>query len=436
MLKGKLIRRDLVLLYLTNVAQKVPSFLAAMVLTRVFAPDAMGGFFFASSLAFFFVLLTIFGTNQYLTRAVATRPEQGLDRLGEVLALRLLLTVLAIALMNGIMLVFAPQLAIVVLLTSLAALVGDLQHSFGSYLIGLRHFKIRLLIALCGAVVLIVAVPLAVRAGATLPQVLLCYVVSSLVVVGVSAIVVRTRFGPFPLRMDPRVLWRLVLVCWPFVVLDALQIIQFKVDTLMIFALVSTEAVAQYETAYKLLEVSQYLVRPVAMIAFPVCVAMAAAGNWAEVRRLTFRTIAIAAVVGLGLALLVAPTAGLIMTGVWGPSYAVAAPILRVLFLTAPFLFVAIVASILANAIHLERVLVRLMAGATLLNIALNCGAIPIWGALGAAWATFASELFIAVTVGALLLRTLRPRASAAGAPEDDHGRRRPRRLAIRNAPR
>lgn len=411
-------RRDLIFSILTQIVHKIPSLIAAMILTRVFAPEAMGGFFFASALGFFFVLLTVFGTNLHLVRAVASQPAEGLRRLGEVLSLRLPLTLAALVVMNGIMLALMPELWPVVLLTSIYILVGDLSNSFGAFLTGLRRFGLRLLIGLTGPVLLVASVPLAVHAGASLPGVLLCYAGASLLMLVVSGAVVRFRFGHYPLTFDPNVLRRLVLLCWPFVVLDALQIIQFKVDVLMIFGLVSAEAAAHYETAYRLLEVSRLSVRPLAMIVFPLCVAMAVSGDWQGVRRLTGQTLGVGLLVGLGLAGAVALTADTLMATVWGPAYAGSGPLLRVLFLTAPFLFVSVIGAMLANALHLERSLMRVMGTATILNITLNGVAIPLWGALGAAWTTLLTEVFIVTGVVFIVIGTVGARQGSRPQPQ------------------
>lgn len=398
---------------LTQVGQKVPSLLAAMILTRVFTPEAMGGFFFASSLSFLVALVTVFGTTQHLIRSVAANPEAGLGQLGQVLSLRLVLCTAALVTMNTLAMAMAPDLAIVVLLTSVYIIVGDLCHSFGGYLFGLRQFRLRFFVGMVGPIFLVASVPLAVLAGADLPGVLLCYAAASVIMLACSAVVVRTRFGRFPLTFDRKVLWRTAAVCWPFAMLDALQIVQFKVDVLMIFAMVSSEAAAQYETAYRLLEVSRFLVRPLAMTVFPVCVAMGLRGDWFGVRSIMSRLSAVVFGLGVVLAAIVAIAADPIMALVWGPAYADSGYLLRILYLTAPFLFVGIVAATLANALHLERRLIRLMSMAVVFNVGLNLLLIPLFQALGAAFATLASELAIMLGVVLLLYRRTGAQAPA-----------------------
>jgi PST family polysaccharide transporter len=399
---------------LTQIANKAPALVSAMILTRVFPMAEMGGFFFASAYTYVFALLVTFGTNMHLVRAVAEDPERGIDRLGEVLALRLPLMLAALVLMNGLAYGFAPDLFAIMLLTSLYYLLGDLCHSFGAYLTGLRQFRLRLLIASSGPLFLIISVSIAVLAGATLAQTLLCYVAASAFMLFISIVVVRRRFGSIPLPRGGAVLKRIMLLCWPLLLLDALQIVQFKVDTLMIYLLVSADAVAEYETAYRLLEVTRLGIRPLVLVAFPLCVALAKDDQWTEVTHLLLKTVALAAVAGIILALLVGIAPETIMALVWGQDYRSSGSILQVLFYSAPLLLVGVVCASLANAIHLERTLIVIMSVAAVLNLALNFWAIPIWGATGAAWTTLVTEAVIALCLALVWRRTLVARARAA----------------------
>jgi hypothetical protein len=71
------------------------------------------------------------------------------------------------------------------------ASVGDLYYSFGSLFVGLRRLGYRFATGLIDVVLLVGLVLLAVRLGWTLSGVLVCYVVSSVTLVAVTAPVVR-----------------------------------------------------------------------------------------------------------------------------------------------------------------------------------------------------------------------------------------------------
>ena len=158
------------------------------------------------------------------------------------------------------------------------------MNTFGAYVTGRRNFKLRWVMAVARPVALLASVPIAVYAGATLEETLLCFVGSSLVAVLLAAAIVRVGYGRISLRLDLGRVRRLVGGCWPFVVLEALQVAQFKIDTLMVFWLLSSKAAAQYETAYRLLEVGRLAIRPLAAIAFPVLALLVARRQWGEAR--------------------------------------------------------------------------------------------------------------------------------------------------------
>ena len=76
-LKETILDPDLLFSLLTQLSNKAPGLIAAMILTRVFPVNQMGGFFFASVYSFFFSLLVTFGTNLHLVRAVAADAQRG-----------------------------------------------------------------------------------------------------------------------------------------------------------------------------------------------------------------------------------------------------------------------------------------------------------------------------------------------------------------------
>ncbi|MCA9471707.1 MAG: oligosaccharide flippase family protein [Nitrospirales bacterium] len=411
-LSKRLLDPNLLFSLLTQMANKAPALMTATILTRVYATEVMGDFFFATALSFFVSMIASFGTNLHLVRAVAAQPHQGLEQLGEVLGLRLSSAVIAFFLLNGSIWVVAPELLMMMTMTSLHFLLGDLSHSFGAFLIGMQRFRLRLFLSLTGPVFLMGSVALTVLFNANFIYTLLCYVLASVIMLTMSYIIVRMKFGLIPISLHWQVLRRISYLCWPLLMIETLQIVQFKIDTLMIFSMLSATAVAEYETAYRLLEVTRLAVRPLAVVAFPLCVTYATQQRWGDVNQLLWRTVLLAAALGGLFALVVTPRPDLIMGIIWGDAYRQSGPILRVLFLTAPLLLAGVVWASLANAVHLERTLMLIMAMATVLNLTLNFWAIPIWGAVGAAWTTLATEAFILTILSLTWVRTFSTRAS------------------------
>ena len=183
---------------------------------------------------------------------------------------------------------------------------------------------------------------------------------------------------------------------WLFV-LSIAGMVHFAADTVMLGYLQPYEQVARYQAAAKLLEASQFVVRPLTLILLPVCAALAARQQWGELRQLMHKMFAGMAVLGVAAWAFVALLALPIIRIVYTSSYDESAELLRVLYLSVPGLYVATVAMLLASSTMREKRAVFIMGLGVVLNVALNLIAIPRYGALGAAWVTVASQSFIGV---------------------------------------
>jgi O-antigen/teichoic acid export membrane protein len=408
---------DLALATMAEVLQKLAGYVVLAILARHFDQSDMGRLFFAFTLATLVAAVTELGTGRYLVREVATRPESGLDRLGEVLALRAPLLLGGFLALNAAVLIGRPALAPVVLPASSAVLVGDLYYAFGAFLVGRRAVGLRLATGLSGPLLLVLLVLGAVTGGATLPQVLACYVVSTLVTLTAGAVVVWRRFGPIRLAGTRAGARNAARASLPFFVLNALGIAHFKVDTLLLFALATPAAVAVYETGYKLFEVSRLVVRPTAMVLFPVSAALASRGDWAAFRRVLRRLFLISGALGFAITAVVLAAGGLLVGLAWGDRYAETVPVLRVLYLAVPAMYLAFIATFLAGSLHLEAAAAKVLAVCLAANVGLNLVAIPRWGPVGAAWTTVVTEVLASAWLLALVLRALRARV-AGSTPE------------------
>jgi len=405
-------RADLALATGGEVVQKLSGYAVLAILARHFDKAAMGRLFFAMALTSVVAAATELGTGRYLVREVATRPEAALRRLGEVIALRAPLALGAFLLLAAGVSLTRPGLAPILLPAAVAGLLNDLSYSFGAFLVGRREVGLRLATGLSGPIVLVTLVALAVSRGATLPQVLLCYVVAALVPLAAGALVIRRRFGRFPLASLGKgvAAGRASL---PFFLLTALGIAHFKVDALLLFALATPTAVATYEAGYKLFEVSRFVVRPTATVFYPLSAELAGRGDWEGFARTLRRLLVLAGGVAAAISLAVLVAAGLIVRLVWGGTYGDTAAVLRILYLAVPPLYLGFIATFLAGALHREGAAARVLALCLAANVALNLFAIPRWGPLGAAWTTLITETLAASWILWLVYGALRVKAAS-----------------------
>jgi O-antigen/teichoic acid export membrane protein len=277
-------------------------------------------------------------------------------------------------------------------------------------MVGRRLLALRLATMLGGQLLLALCVVASVLTGGSLRSVLLGYIIANVVTLCLTATLVHSHFGAVQLTRPTGKTWRLARGAAPFGALTVIGLLHSKADTLMLYALSSSTVVATYESAYKLLEVSRFLIRPAVTVFFPICAALAAREKWGDFEITYRRLLAAAGSAGTVVAALVISLAGVVIPLVWGSRYLEAVPVLRVLYLAVPILYLQTVVLFIAGSLHLEGTALKATFSALAANVALNLVAIPRWGALGAAATTLVTEL--GLTGWLVYLVSLRLRAA------------------------
>ncbi len=400
-------RSDLAIGFGSQLVYKALGYVVLALLARQLTQQDYGKLMFTLSLCTVAVLLTDLGASQNLMRMVAASPRGARRRTSEMLAARLPLMAVYLAAINAWVLLTKPELAPMTVAISLFAMCRDLHKSLASLLLGLRRIT-DTVISFGGHMLLLAAgVSLGVWWRQSLPWMVGCYVASGAMLLVISICLVRSRVGPLRLRCRPHIMRRVFGQSVYLFGLSVMTLVHFSADTLMLGYLQPYAEVARYEAAAKLLEASQFIVRPITMILFPLCTELAAACEWRRLQQLLRRMLVGTTVVGMAACAGVALLAGWIIRIVYTQAYDDSADVLRVLYLSVPGLYVATVGTFLAASMHSEkRALVALVSG-VVMNVTLNMWAIPRWGALGAAWVTVASQTAIALWLAAEAIKTV-----------------------------
>jgi O-antigen/teichoic acid export membrane protein len=238
--------------------------------------------------------------------------------------------------------------------------------------------------------------------------VLVCYIAANLSLIAMAGFTLVSRIGRPNIQWDFSTSRRVLRRSLPFFVLIALSVLHFKIDTVMLGLMATLDAVARYEIAYKFLEVSRFIVRPAGMIFLPICTGLVIQQSWPDLQRLVRRLMLGTAALAVGLAVIVAAGADLIIEIVFGADYADSVPILQVLFVSLPAVYLVFVGSVLANSLYLEKTLIWMTCVCLIVNVVANLFVIPRWGGLGAAWTTVATEALLALMVVVLIVCRLR----------------------------
>jgi len=366
-------------------------------LARRLSQTEYGKLMFALTLCDMTVLFTDLGASTDLVRRVAASPGGARGRLEGVLSARLPLLAAYLVLLPAWVAVTKPDALAVAAAIAVYSVCKDVYRTYSSLFQGLRRIEYSAAAFGISLLVLVAGIAAGAVTGAGLAWMTGAYVLSGTVLLGVAAGIARLRIGAIRLRwgwdLMQRVFGRSV---WLFV-LSIAGLVHFAADTVMLGYLRPYAEVARYQAAAKLLEASQFVVRPLTLILLPVCAALAARQQWGDLRRLMHKMFAGMAVLGLVAWAFVALLSLPIIRIVYTATYDDSARLLGVLYLSVPGLYIATVAMLLASSTMREKRAVFIMASGVALNVALNVVAIPRYGALGAAWVTVASQTFVAL---------------------------------------
>lgn len=388
----------------SQLLQKLVGFMIIAIMTRYFARQALGEYFLAVAIGAIAAQATELGTGRHLIRAVAHDPTGAPGRLWEVLSLRLPLMLLAFVLVNAACLLVRPSLAPTLLVVTLYLLLQDVQFTYAAFFVGLERYRLRTVLDVAGQAVLAGLTLLLASRGGGLRSLLWAYVGAYATVVAVTTLVISRRYGAPQTRWSRAGVWGVARLSLPIFGVTLLDAVHNRADTVMLGFLRPMPEVAAYAAAYRLLEVSRLGVRPIALIFFPICVALAARHDWPGLRELFGRLVRISLAIGALAALLVVLGGEIIVPLVFGPGYADAVPLVRTLFLGTPMLFTGLLAVALIHTLHLEPAAIRAGAACVAANVLLNAVAIPHWGAIGAAAVSLTTQALWTVWLASIVL--------------------------------
>ena len=399
--------RQLSITTLGHGLEKVIALIVVTVLVHRIDKNLIGEFFFAISVCTVAALFNEFGTSRYLVRSVAQDRERAAANLGGVLGLRLPLLALTILAINVAVAVSAPHLLWIFLFTSIYVLFENLYYAFGSTLLGVGAVATRVATGLVGPLLLLMFVPAAALWHWPLDRIVVIYAAATSVMAVVGYLAVVREIGPVTISRSAAPT-RGIVVQWSLLfAVNAVMMLHSRVDEWMLAGMRDFRDVAGYAAAYKLLEVSRSVIRPVTMVLFPLFAAGAARAAWEQMRARTKRVFWATGLIGTIVAVSVIAVAPWLIPLLFGDDYPETVAITRVLFLASPCLLVGYVAALVSSSLHLDRAVLVFAVVSVALNAALNFVAIPSWGAIGAAWTTLTTESLLTIALVSFALQKL-----------------------------
>lgn len=216
------------------------------------------------------------------------------------------------------------------------------------------------------------------------------------------------RIVTFSFAWDGVIIRETMRRCWPIAISIVFNLVYLKADMLILRATGTLEEVGYYGAAYRVVDILMMV--PVMMmgVILPIATRAWTDGNAAMVRRVVQKTWDAFAAYSVPLVLGGVVIAQPLMVLVAGDAFAASGAPLRVLLLAFGAATVSTLFGHLIVALHKQRAVMWVYGVDALLALVAYLIFIPRFGMMGAAWATFVSELFAAVVLGVIVVRTLR----------------------------
>jgi O-antigen/teichoic acid export membrane protein len=393
-----------------TIVQAVGSMLAAAIgfftfvaVTRGLGPEGFGDFSAAMAFLFIPVAIADVGLSAAVLREISTTPERTEPAMRASLPLRALVSavVMAMAVGVGVALPFNERTTVAVLIGS----VGSFMTLMSLALLPVLQAQLRMQWAVAGNVagrlVALAGTLGAFAAGLGFQAIVWAYVAGlaatfMIHLVGVARVV---TLSP----VVDRAYWRTLFVGSLIIGLAiAISQVYFRIDTLLLALIRSSEEVGYYGAAYKFIELAQFTASAVAISMFPPLASFLAGGD-PRARELVQKAfdVLVAAATFVAVLMLAFPEEIIRFTA--GSEFHDAAPALQLL---APFVFFGFVNGVFFRillATRRDTVLFVASAGVLVLNVALNLALIPIYGYKAAAVVLVVTEALVVAPLAVVI---------------------------------
>jgi polysaccharide transporter, PST family len=366
-----------------------------MWLARAVGPEAFGQWSFAVAFAALFGVVAGLGLDGVLQRELIAKGTDAPALLGTAALLRMGVGGLACAACVGAAMLMRPGQGTFVGLVALNALVFVLQSSqVIDYMLQSRMKNRPAVVAMNAAFL----VATSVRIALLLADAPLLWFGGTLVLeAALSAILLLAAarsdgFAVTRWRFDAVVARRLLSESWPMLLAGMAVMMYMRIDQLMLATMTDDGEVGQFSAALRLSEVWYFIPAAIMTAMFPAMMNVrneGAAAYEAFLQRLydgmLWMAIIVAVVVGFA-----APHLVVLL---YGPLYAEAAPVLQVQIWAGTAVGMSYVHGKWLLAEGLQRLGLLYTLVGCIVNLGLNLVLIPRYGALGAAWATLATQI-------------------------------------------
>lgn len=384
----RLVGRNFLALGSGEAAARIVAFVATVYLARVLGSEAFGVVGFATAVILYLKRVADGGIELGVgVQMIADHPDRVEELGGALVTARLLVAaVLVVGLVVvGLLVVPPPDGPVLAAfgLTLLAVGAGTRWIHFG-----LERTGMVAVARTVGEIAMVALVLLTVHGPDDLVTVPLAQFVGDAAAALLMLVVLRRWGHRISLRVDLEAVREVLPRCWPLVAGSLLSLLIYNSDLIFLRFFRGASAVGYYVAAYALVSFLVNLSSAYGSSLLPTLSRLDGDDEQRLYRTATAQALTVALPVAVGGALL-APG---IIGRVFGQAYAPAVLPLQILLFSVVFGVLRDVPTVALMSRGREDRLLRMNAVATGVNLLLNLAVIPVWGIVGAAWATVATE--------------------------------------------
>lgn len=367
----------------------------SIVLARVLGANDFGRFVFATTFTGIFLLIVDYSFNLQVVRQVANAPTEIPAIVQRMLSAKLLLSfACTVVILLTLLVSQSAETDAVILVLWL----GVLCFSFGQFLNnvfkGVNKFELETYPMLCLNVALFLIVVLLLMLGHNLVLIASGYTAARVFYLGTSYRCYRRHFGDLHFRVKFRGGLQTLYELLPFGIYSILAVIYLQIDTIMLSYMQNDSQVGHYQAAMRIALATTLLSEIILSSFFPL-VAKAIHSDAEEFRIRTLRLNKYLLVIGGFLGASLAIFSDAIIGVLYGSGYAPSAPLLRLLAVVVFLRFAGAGFGMIINISRNQRWCTIGVSISAVMNIVLNCYAIPRHSALGAAVTSIVTHLVL-----------------------------------------
>lgn len=393
-----------------RVVQMALSLVVGIITARYLGPSNYGLISYGNAFVAFFTSLCTLGLNSTMVKELMDRPDGQGETLGTAMAMRSVASFLSMAVILGIVAVIDAGEPLTVTVVALCALglVFRTFETFNFWFQSRYQSKVTAVVTLIAYVATSVYKIVLLIAGRDVRWFALA-TSFDYVVVALGLWIAYRRHGGARLRVSAGRAGRMLGISYHYILASLMVAIYGQTDKLMLKQMMDEAAVGHYATAVSICTMWTFVLQAIIDSVYPTILQLKKTDQAAYERK-NRQLYAIVFYVACGVSVLFLLLGEPVVEILYGKAYLPAAGVLKMVTWYTAFSFLGVARNAWIVSEGCQRYLKYMYGVAAVLNVALNCLLIPLWGAVGAAAASLITQIATSILLP-LCFRPMRPNA-------------------------